>query len=448
MLENALEWIKSVGGNPTIIAAACDLNGIWRGKRIPASQVVKVLSDGMRIPMSASCVDIWGSDLEDSPFLFDTGDSDGDGLSTGIGLIPDFSKGNNSALIPLWIFDNQQLPSPIDPRHILDSIWKEFKNLQLRPVVAFEMEFYLLDEKEDGTFSKKQQIADNHISATNVLSITDLDSNEIFFNDLYKVCAEFGIPMEGVSSENAPGQFEINLKHVDNPLIAADHAVFFKRFIKGIARKHNKRATFMAKPFPKISGSGMHVHMSLLDKDGSNIFNNGTDLGSEILKHSVAGILEKMTESTLILAPHFNSYKRLRPGTHAPINICWGYENRTAALRIPGGEKFSKRIEHRVAGADANPYLVLSSILASTLYGIRQKKVPPNPLSGDTYHEKLKQIPQSWDQAIGSFDKSKSNKIFYPDDFCKVFKNCKIQELEVFNSRIENHEIATYLESI
>ena len=170
--------------------------------------------------------------------------------------------------------------------------------------------------------------------------------------------------------------------------------------------------------------------------------------GSDILKNAVGGILDSLKDSTLILAPHYNSYKRLRPGSHAPINICWGYENRTASIRIPGGDYLSKRIEHRVAGADANPYLVLSSVLSSALYGITEKKEPPKPLIGDTYQKKTMQIAQSWDQAINDFEKSKKNKKFYFDTFCEVFKNCKKQELEVFNSRIENYELVTYLEEI
>ena len=447
MLKKAFEWINEAGRNPVIMAATCDLNGIWRGKRVPVTQVEKVLSEGIRIPISASCVDVWGADLEDSPFLFETGDSDGNGLSTGVGLLPDYTNEKNSALIPLWIFDNQAVSSPIDPRHVLNGVIQKFKNLSLRPVVAFELEFYLLEIQGGRQLNPLKDFNESALP-TDVLSITDLDSNKEFFNDLYRVCGEFDIPMEGVSSENAAGQFEINLKHVDNPLTAADHAVFFKRFIKLIAKRYNKTATFMAKPFSKISGSGMHVHMSLLDSKGNNVFNNDTDLGSEILKSSVAGILDNMSESTLIFAPHFNSYKRLRPGTHAPINICWGYENRTAAVRVPGGNYAAKRIEHRVAGADANPYLVLSSILASVLDGILNKKVPPEPVLGDTYRTKLSQIPMSWDQAIQSFGSSKRNRNFYSEVFCNVFKNCKLQEVERFNARIEDHEITTYLESI
>ena len=439
LLKKALKWVEDAGNCPKVIAATCDLNGIWRGKRIPVTEVGKVLESGIRLPISASCVDVWGTDLEKSPFLFKSGDSDGDALSTGLGLIPDYPNERDSAFLPLWIFDNQKKPSPIDPRHILNSICNQFNTLNLNPVVAFEIEFYLLDI---------QKGHNEVISATNVLSVTDLDTNTNFFDDLYRVCAEFNIPMEGISSENAPGQFEINLKHVNNPLMAADHAVLFKRFIKGIAKRHNKIATFMAKPSPGMSGSGMHVHMSLLDKLGNNVFSNNNDLGSEILKNAVGGILENLGGSTLILAPHFNSYKRLRPGTHAPINICWGYENRTAAVRIPGGIDSNKRIEHRVAGADSNPYLVMSSILASVIEGIKHKKIPPDPIFGDTYSEKLIQIPQSWDQAIQSFEKSKINKKYYPKIFNEVFGNCKKQELETFNSRIEEHEIITYLEGI
>ena len=440
--ESELKWISELGKNPPIIAASCDLNGIWRGKRVPLANLEKVLDEGIRIPLSASCLDIWGSDLIDSPFLFESGDADGYGLPTGIGPVPFFSNKKDSVLIPLWLFDNKKNISPIDPRHILNSVCKKYEDLNLYPVIAFELEFYLLNENNFKNIKFEQN------DFTNVLSITDIEDHEVFFDELHDLCEKNKIPMDGISSENAPNQFEINLKHTADPLKAADEAILFKRFIKGIAKKHEKRATFMAKPFPNIAGSGMHIHFSLLDKDNNNVFNNNSDIGSDILKNAVGGILDSLKDSTLILAPHYNSYKRLRPGSHAPINICWGYENRTASIRIPGGDYLSKRIEHRVAGADANPYLVLSSVLSSALYGITEKKEPPKPLIGDTYQKKTMQIAQSWDQAINDFEKSKKNKKFYFDTFCEVFKNCKKQELEVFNSRIENYELVTYLEEI
>ena len=144
MIEPSKKWIEKAGENPTIIAAACDLNGIWRGKRIPPNHFQKVLDQGIRIPLSASCVDVWGSDLIESPFLFQSGDSDGDGRPTGRFLMPNYPNNRHSALLPIWIFDNSGKGSPIDPRHVLNHIIKEFSKLNLRPVVAFELEFYLL----------------------------------------------------------------------------------------------------------------------------------------------------------------------------------------------------------------------------------------------------------------------------------------------------------------
>ena len=149
MSKSELDWILKLGKNVPIIAAACDLNGIWRGKRILFNSLEKVIKEGIRIPLSASCVDIWGSDLEDSPYLFESGDADGYGLPTGIGPIPFFSNKKDSFLLPLWLFDNKKEISPIDPRHILNSICNKYKDLKLYPVVAFELEFYLFNENKD-----------------------------------------------------------------------------------------------------------------------------------------------------------------------------------------------------------------------------------------------------------------------------------------------------------
>ena len=176
LLKKALKWVEDAGNCPKVIAAICDLNGIWRGKRIPVTEVEKVLESGIRLPISASCVDVWGTDLGKSPFLFKSGDSDGDALSTGLGLIPDYPNERDSAFLPLWIFDNQKKPSPIDPRHILKNICNQFNKLNLNPVVAFEIEFYLLDIHEHHNKER---------SAINVLSVTDLDTNTNFFDDLY-----------------------------------------------------------------------------------------------------------------------------------------------------------------------------------------------------------------------------------------------------------------------
>src|SRR5262249_30020903 len=155
--------------------------------------------------------------------------------------------------------------------------------------------------------------------------------------------------------------------------------------VRGLARKHGFAATFMAKPYGDRSGSGFHVHFSLIDENGVNVFDNGTDEGAPILRNAVAGMLETMAQLALTFAPHENSFRRLVPGAHAPSSIAWGYENRTVAIRIPGGSPKARRIEHRVAGADANPYLVLASILGGALLGIERQLQPAGPITGDAY---------------------------------------------------------------
>ena len=172
------------------------------------------------------------------------------------------------------------------------------------------------------------------------------------------------------SAENGGGQFEINLLHVPDPLKAADDALYFKQDMKGIARKYELAASFMAKPFLDRSGNGFHVHFSLLDREGRNVFDNGTADGSEVMRHAVGGVLAMMRSSSLVFAPHRNSYRRLTPNAHVASEVSWGYETRAAAVRIPGGSNAARRVEHRVAGADANPYLVLAAVLGAALEGI------------------------------------------------------------------------------
>jgi len=229
---------------------------------------------------------------------------------------------------------------------------------------------------------------------------------------------------------------------------AADDATFFKRFVKGIARKHGFAASFMAKPYPDMAGSGLHVHFSILDSGGNNIFDNGGDEGTAAMLHAVSGLMEAMPESGLIFAPHLNSYRRMAPGAHAPTGICWGYENRTAAIRIPGGPAKARRIEHRVAGADANPYLILASVLGAALEGIEAGRDPVDPIVGDAYSIEMPQLPTEWGQAISLFEQGKTNASIYPDLMRHVYVLAKRQELAGFAARMTDFEIATYLEVV
>ena len=276
--------------------------------------------------------------------------------------------------------------------------------LGLTPVAATELEFYLVDPQSQRPVGPVSPVTGRRLDSDAALSIDEIDDFEAFIHDVYDACRTQGIPVDTAIAENGVGQFEINLNHVADALRAADDAVLFKRTVKGIARKHGFAACFMAKPYGDRAGNGFHVHFSLTDAEGRNVFDDGTDQGSEIMRHAVGGLLAAMAESTLVFAPHFNSYRRLRPSSYAPTAVAWGYENRMVAIRIPGGPTSARRIEHRVSGADANPYLVLAAILGAALIGIERQMSPGDPAGNDGQGLPPAKLPPDWASAIASFE--------------------------------------------
>lgn len=425
-----------------IRAAVCDLNGIWRGKLMPAAQLEKVLGGGMRMPVSVPAIDIFGEDVPDSPLVFATGDADGICLPTERGAMHEPWQSGEAKFIPVVMQDEAGIASPIDPRQILAAVAGKLKALGLTPVMAIELEFYLVDA------SAAQPVPPPGQNSPDMLALDNLSDYSAFFDEVYGACAAFGIPADAAISEGGAGQFEINLLHGNDPLLAADNAVFFKRIVKGVARKYKMAASFMPKPYAESSGSGLHVHFSLLDDAGNNVFDDGTEAGSDTLRHCVAGLLKLMPASTLIFAPHLNSYRRLTPGSHAPTGIGWGYENRTSAIRIPGGPAKARRIEHRVAGADANPYLLLAVLLAGVLEGLERREAPADPTEGNAYEAKLAQLPGEWAAAISAFKAEPALSHHLNAQFCESFAAIKHQEFSRFAQRVSDFEVATYLSTV
>lgn len=443
-----MDHSKFLSSIDSLRVGVCDLNGTFRGKRIPTSSMDKALDGSIRMPISIVGVDIWGEDIRDDANVFKTGDIDGICEFTGRGPLPiDWVK-TPTALIPLWLKEENGKELSTDPRRLLASIVKKYKAKGLTPVLATELEFYLFDAEKKWPRPPRSPNTGLRLHSDSILSLNELDDFDDFFNDVYKACEAYGIPADTAIAENGGGQFELNLLHVDCPMKAADDAIFFKQIVKGLARKHGLGASFMAKPYGHSSGSGFHIHFSLLDQDGNNVFDNGGDEGTETMLHAIAGLMDTMEESTLIFAPHFNSYRRLQPGSHAPTSIAWGYENRTAPIRIPGGSHKARRIEHRVAGADANPYLVIASVLGSALKGMEEKKMPSDPVQVDCYSLELSQLPSDWGYAIELLEQSEKLKAIFNPEIIEMFAGIKKQELKVFNSKVTNFEYQSYLETV
>jgi len=430
--------VKQQPKSQAIRTALCDLNGVARGKRIPAVQIDKALQGATRMPLSSTMVDIWGRDIHGSEFIFDTGDGDGICQSIRDKVLPAPWLGPQAGTIPVWMYTEDGEPSDIDPRHALAAVIQRFKEKNLTPVVATELEFYLLPIDSNNT----------ELDVEEIYSVQQLDRLSPLLDDIYAACEAQGIAADAATSESGAGQFEVNLLHRDNALLAADDAVFFKYIVKGYARAHGYRATFMAKPKGTDAGNGMHLHFSLLDAEGHNVFDNGTDSGSDLLSFAVAGVLSAMKESTLIFAPHFNSYRRLRPNAHAPTAVCWGFENRTAAVRIPGGAAAARRIEHRVAGADANPYLVMAVVLGAALKGIENKQPPPAPIEGNAYDADVDALPDQWSAAIQAFEQGDWITDIFPKKLKRVFVQLKNQELSRFHEQVSPFELKSYAEHV
>jgi glutamine synthetase len=282
-----------------------DVNGVLRGKNIPCGGAGKAFDSGIRLPRSVFAVDIWGRDVLAAGLVAETGDNDG--------------------------------ICRVVPASLHRVLWAD------RPVAQ------VLLSPWTGKCSEAEQI----------LGMRKMEEFDWVLSEIIQCCRAHGIPTDATSSENGPAQFEINLHHVPDALKAADHATMMKRVVSGIAAKHGMEATFMAKPYGDKSGSGMHVHFSILDKNGNNIFAGKDKKGSARLKYAIGGLLAGMSDSIAILAPNANSYRRFRAGSHAPTKITWGYDNRSASLRVPESDLASTRIEYWVPGADANPYLGL-----------------------------------------------------------------------------------------
>lgn len=431
-------------------AFVIDVNGVPRGKWIPRERALDVLSKGMAIPRSVYALDVWGRDVNSAGLAEGTGDPDGlcFPVPGTLSRVAWLSRPTAQVLLEMRNTDGTGYHA--NPRQVLAGVLERFRKAKLTPVVATELEFYLIDPVRsalDPVRPPNTREGRWHTGQTQVLSISELQDFEEVFHGIAAAARAQGVPADTTLRENGPGQYEINLNHVPDALAAADYAVLLKRIVKGVARRNDLDATFMAKPYGTQAGSGMHVHFSILDEEGRNIF-AGEDGPTDALMHSVGGLLEAMGESMAIFAPHQNSYRRLRPSEHAPTYASWGFDNRSAAVRVITSSKPATRIEHRVAGADTNPYLVLAMILAAALSGMREKTAPGGAITGDDHAINHEALPTNWDYALQRFAKSTFAYAALGPQYRSLYTACKRQELQEFSLRVTDVEYDAYIRTV
>lgn len=427
-----------------------DINGVIRGKRVDRSVLAKVFSKGVYLPGSVFGLNIQGETVEETGLGLKQGDPDRLCFSVdeSLCIVPWQSQPTGQLLMTMHELNGE--PFFADPRHRLLTIYEQFSELGLTPVTAVEMEFYLVDRERDGEKPQPplSPATGKRESETQVYSIDNLDDYADFLADVIAAAREQGLPADSIIAEYAPGQFEVNLHHVGDPVLACDHAILLKRVIRNVALRHGVEATFMAKPYPDQAGCGMHVHMSLLDAQGNNAFAGTDDPVSQVLEQAIGGLLALMGDSMALLAPNVNSYRRFAPEFFTPCAPTWGFDNRSTAIRIPACDAANTRIEYRVSGADANPYLVVAAILAGMHYGLTEKITPPPVATGNASETHPRSLPDNLRDAMRQLECSDVLRHYFGDAFIEVYLAIRKQELETFEKVISGVEYEWFLGSV
>lgn len=373
-----------------------DMTGIARGKILPKSQFDTAY---MRLPKAVLIQTVTGDWPDDANI---TGPTDPDMV-----CVPD---PNTISAVP-WTEDPTALvihdcvgfdgkPIDISPRYVLRRILKLYEEKGWKPVVAPELEFYLLERNPNPDEPLRPPIGRTGRAETGRMSYSIDAVNEFdpFFEDVYEYCDAMQLDIDTLIHEVGAAQMEINFVHGD-ALDLADRVFMFKRVVRETALQHGIYATFMAKPMQEEPGSAMHTHQSVIDRQGNNIFSNADGTPSEHFLGYIAGLQRYMPQCMPIFAPYVNSYRRLSRFTAAPINLQWGYDNRTVGIRIPNSGPSARRIENRVPGVDVNPYLAMAATLACGYLGMTKGLKPTPPMTTSGYDLDY-ELPRHLEDAI------------------------------------------------
>jgi len=448
-ISDIAEYDAFIEANPDLQAVEfllVDPNGVMRGKWAPADALKKAFTDGVNFPMSLHGLDCWGREVQATGLHIESGDRDGffRAVPETLKMVPWANRSTAQVLLQGFTPEGDKLR--FDCRNALARITKAMARRNLYAVVAFELEFYLLEPGTDWDDGMPAPVgAQAGPDRQRMYGLDDLDEYGELFEAIRHAADAQGIPIDTIVKEAAPGQFEVNLKHRADPLRAADDVIMLRRIVFGCARKHGLQATFMAKPFIEYAGNGMHVHASVLDADGTNVFADRTQ-GDAALGGAIAELIRTMPQALLLFINTWNGFRRIQPGSYAPTRAVWAENNRSVALRIPASNEANRRLEHRIAGADANPYIVLCAILQAMMDGLEKQAMPPPPVSGNAYDDtRAEQLPDDMDEALQLTQTGEFCSRALGPELAKIYFDLKRAEILAFWAEITPLERRTYL---
>lgn len=456
------EWAEAeafLAAHPDVEAVdivLTDANGIGRGKIIRRHEVEALYKQGRHLPSSILGLDVTGEDVEETGLVWSVGDADLRAwpIAGTLVLLPWTVPLRAQVLVSLYHLDGR--PHGADPRHAMAAQIDAMAGDGRYPAGAFELEFYLLDA-EPGADGRPRPAAmaldGRRHGQVQVYGLDDLDGMQPFFGPVYQAAKAQGLPLETLISEYAPGQYELTLHYRRDLLRAADDLVMLKRLVRAMARRQGMVACFMAKPFAAQAGSGMHLHVSLTDGDGRNLFaeDEGAVSPSPLLRHAIGGLAATMGDGMLAFAPHANSWRRFVARLYAPVQPTWGVNDRSVALRIPAGPVTSRRVEHRPAGVDACPYMVGATVLAGMRQGMAQG-IDPGPAAdyqGFTQDTPFaRTMPPDWRAAIVQAETSDFLRSALGPDLHQSFIAIKRAELFRISGSIPDTDYHLYLHQL
>ena len=404
-----------------------DLAGAARGKIMPASKFTD--SSALKMPQAVFMQTVTG----EYPEIFD------DINPTDVDMIlkPDPSTIRMlpwarlpSAQVIHDCFDKEGHAIEISPRYVLQRVLKLYEDEGWQPIIAPELEFYLLKPNQDPTESLKPPVgrtgrAERIGQSFNIDAVNEF---EAMFDEMYKFCEIQNLEIDALIHEEGMAQMEINLLHGE-PLELADQAFLFKRTVRESALQHNMYATFMAKPMENQPGSAMHIHQSVVDKDtGKNIFGTPDGMPNDLLLSHIAGLQKYQPAAMALVSPYVNSYRRIVREMSAPINFHWGFDNRTTGFRVPDNDPNSMRIENRIASADVNPYIAIATSLACGYIGMKNRLKPSEPLMTSAYEEPF-QLSRHWYQSLQRLSENEALREVLGDRFIDIY--VAVKEVEI-----------------